>query len=123
MPQNSSNMHSHHKQFYIFWKSELWLEYILSNKVHIEETYILFYKSVHQSQNNNKIIKADAILQTIMLYVKMLEQTELLKTLSSATFTIKDKSQEKKELIFTLYYFSMWRNELISALFIQYTSV
>ena len=83
------------------------MEYILFNKVHIEETYLLFYKSVHQSQNNNKIIKADAILQTIMLYVKMLEQTELLKTLSSATFTIKDKSQEKKELIFTLYYFSM----------------
>ena len=78
------------------------MEYILFNKVHIEETYLLFYKSVHQSQNNNKIIKADAILQTIMLYVKMLEQNELLMNLSSATFTIKDKSQEKKELIFNV---------------------
>ena len=83
------------------------MEIFLFHKVHLEETYLLFYKSVHQSQNNNKIIKADAILQTIMLYAKMLEQTELLMTLSSATFTIKDKSQEKKELIFSLYYFSM----------------
>ena len=68
------------------------MEILLFYKVQLEETYLLFYKSVHQSQNNNKIIKADAILQTIMLYVKMLEQTELLMTLSSATFTIKDKS-------------------------------
>ena len=45
-------------------------------------------------------MKADAILQNFRLCVKMLEQTELLMTLSSATFTIKDKSQEKKELIF-----------------------
>ena len=34
--------------------------------------------------------------------VKMLERTEVLMTLSSATFTIKDKSQEKKELIFNV---------------------
>ena len=35
-----------------------------------------------------------------MVCMKLLEQTELLMTLSSVTFTIKHKSQEKKELIF-----------------------
>ena len=78
----------------------------LFDKVHLEETNLLFYKSVHQSQNNNKIIKADKILQTSMLSVKLLEQTELLITLSSVTFTIKDKSQGKKYWIFKLYYCS-----------------
>ena len=78
----------------------------LFDKVHLEETNLLFYKCVHQSQNNNKIIKADKILQTSMLSVKLLEQTELLITLSSVTFTIKDKSQGKKYWIFKLYYCS-----------------
>ena len=80
----------------------------LFDKVHLEETNLLFYKSVHQSQNNNKIIKADEILQTsmLMLSVKLLEQTELLLTLSCVTFTIKDKSQGKKYWIFKLYYCS-----------------
>ena len=76
------------------------MELFWFDKVHLEETYVLFYKSVHQSQNNNKIIKDYEILQASMLFVKLLEQAWLLMTLSSATFTIKDKSQEKKELIF-----------------------
>ena len=101
----------------------MWLEIFWFDKVHLEETYVLFYKSVHQSQNNNKIVKDDEILQTSMLFVKWLEQAWLLMTLSSATFTIKDKSQERKELIFNLYYCSRWRNEPISAQFIQYISV
>ena len=123
LPQNSSNRHTHLKYFHIFRKSQLRLEIFWFNKVHLEETYLLFYNSVQNIQNNNKIVKADAILQTSMVCMKLLEQTELLMTLSSVTFTIKHKSQEMKELIFNLYYCSRWRNELISALSIQYISV
>ena len=50
------------------------------------------------------MIEDDAILQNFMLSVKLLEQTELLVTLSSVTFTIKDKSQGKKYFVLNLYY-------------------
>ena len=76
------------------------MEIFLLNKVHLEETNLLFYKCVHQSQNNNKIIKADEILQTSMLCVELLEQTELLITLRTATFTIKVKSTGKNRIDF-----------------------